>query len=334
MNSETHNKFHQIKEVIENSRRILIAGHINTDGDALGSMLALHHAISENTNAKTLPYLTEEVPPSLTFLAKGESFVSSLDERPDLIIGVDYGDFERLNIPEDKIRGARMITFDHHEVHKQRGHINIIDTGYSSTCEMVYQFLKAVKWSISSKTALSIATGIMTDTGAFAHQTFPNTLITAGELLEMGTPLNDVYQNTFMKPVHVMNAWGDILSEASLDEDLSLAYAHVPFKKFEQHGIVLDDLEGLKDILKHVQEASFALLLMEPEHGKIKGSLRSTRSKGINVFEIADRLGGGGHKYAAAFKFEGSTLPDAHEAVKKAAKEALSAKATPLDMSA
>ncbi|MDX1535393.1 MAG: DHH family phosphoesterase [Candidatus Spechtbacterales bacterium] len=323
MRPELVNKFKEVEKVIKASENILIAGHVDSDGDSLGSVLALHHAIKENTDAKTTPYLREDIPPSLKFLAEGESLATEVKEAPDLVIGVDYGDFERLDLPENKIKNAKIITFDHHEIHGQRGDINIIDIGFSSTAEIIYAFLDTVGWRISDKIAVCLATGIMTDTGSFAHQTFPDTFRIAGDLLEAGAPLHDIYEQTIMKPAHVIKAWGDILTSLTLNEDIGLVSAYVPFSKFQKHGIVSDDLEGLKDMLKYTQEASFALLLMEVEPGKIKGSFRSTESKDINVFKIASILGGGGHKYAAAFKKNNMTLDQVYEEVVKVVKEVL-----------
>ncbi|MCH7561897.1 MAG: hypothetical protein IIC67_11145, partial [Thaumarchaeota archaeon] len=81
---------------------------------------------------------------------------------------------------------------------------------------------------------------------------------------------------------------------------------YIPYAKFKKYGIVLDDLTGFVSILNLVQDAKFSIFAVEYEDGKIKGSLRSDKFKDFDVERIAKELGGGGHKYASGFTFEGS----------------------------
>lgn len=327
MNPELTKKFQEAEAAIKESKHIVIAGHESPDGDSLGSMLALHYAIQENMGIKTYPFLAEDIPPSLKFLTAQSTFISELDWHPDLVIGVDYGDFHRLNLPEDKIESAKIITFDHHPPSRQRGDITIIDTSVSSTAELIYDFFNTVGWDISSRSALCVLTGILTDTGAFSHQTSPRTLRTAGELIEKGAPLHDIYLHTFAdKPSAVLNAWGDFLQNIEINERYGYAGIFIPYEEFEKYGIVLDDLDGLKSILNMVQEADFSVLAIEHERGKIKGSFRSDKFSEVDVSGMAKNLGGGGHRYAAGFSFEAKNLEDAKRVIENAVAKEFSAK--------
>ena len=68
-------------------------------------------------------------------------------------IGFDYGDFERLGLPQIVVGGARVITFDHHLESRQQGDVKIIDQSFASTTELVYEFFKAAGWAVSRDTA-------------------------------------------------------------------------------------------------------------------------------------------------------------------------------------
>ncbi|MDX1607832.1 MAG: bifunctional oligoribonuclease/PAP phosphatase NrnA [Candidatus Spechtbacterales bacterium] len=324
MPSAIKEKFQTVKHMIEDSEYILLAGHKNPDGDSLGSLLALHLAISENLGKNTIPYMTDkEVPQSLDFLPDKELLNDKISWYPDLVIGVDYGDFSRLNLPEDIAQGARIITFDHHPYSGQRGDVQIIETQFSSTAELVYHFLREVNWHISKRTALCLLTGILTDTGAFAHNTSARTVKVAGELLEKGAPLHAIHSKTFAgKRPEVLNIWGNILQKMKTEQEYNFSHAIVSFDEFKKFGIVLDDFTGLISVMNTADETDFSILAIEYERGKIKGSLRSDKFKDIDVSRIAEALGGGGHKYAAGFSLECSAK-EAKEKIFKAVQNSL-----------
>ncbi|MEX0870054.1 MAG: bifunctional oligoribonuclease/PAP phosphatase NrnA [Candidatus Spechtbacterales bacterium] len=326
-------KLEEAKKLIKESERILLAGHVSPDGDSLGSLLALSQAIRDNLGKETLPYMTDDrVPSSLDFLPGSDELTEDVPWFPDLIIGVDYGDFERLALPNEMIESAKLITFDHHPESGQKGDVNIIDTSFSSTAELVYIFLKSSGWQISSSVATCLLVGILTDTGGFSHNTSARTFNVAGELLQKGAPLSKIYTKALTKGPHVLKAWGDVLSSAEIDEGLNLIVGKVSVEKFLHYGIVLDDLEELKNRLNALRKNSIALLLMEPEKGLIKGSFRSTEPNGADVSFLAEKLGGGGHKHAAAFNIEGASMEEVEEKAKSALQEAIEEKSIKLDI--
>ncbi|MEX0877365.1 MAG: bifunctional oligoribonuclease/PAP phosphatase NrnA [Candidatus Spechtbacterales bacterium] len=324
MSQQLKDKFVEAKRIIEDSEHILLAGHMNPDGDSLGSVLGLRQAIEENLGKSTTPYLAgDPLPESLNFLPGCELLRDSISQQPDLIIGFDYGDFARLGIPEDVVEGTKIITFDHHPESAQRGDVKIIETDFSSTTEIVYSFLLSAGWHVSQKTALCLLTGILTDTGFFAHNTSARTLKTAGELLDRGASLHMVHSKTFAgKSSEVLNVWGNLLQKMQKDSKYNFSYTLISFDEFVKYGIVLDDLTGLISIMNNAHETGFSVLAVEYERGKIKGSLRSDKFKDVDVSRIAQKLGGGGHKYAAGFNLECS-LEDARNKIYSAVEEVL-----------
>lgn len=299
-------EFQKVKRLIEDSKIILLAGHIRPDGDSLGSLLGMAFAIKDNVKKEVVAYSTDEAPHSLAFLPEIGTLTSKIKQEPDLIIGFDYGDFDRLNLPEDKISGAKIITFDHHPMFSQRGDVKIIDTEFSSTAELVWEFLKMTSWKISKKAATSILTGMVTDTGGFARASSA-TLKNAAELVEKGAPLELIYTKSFShKSVHTMKIWGELLKDSFFHPKYKFVSVFVPYTKYKKYGIKLDELHGVVTELRSVDEVKFALFAVEYERGNIKGSLRSDKFKNFNVSRIAKKLGGGGHKYAAGFDYEGS----------------------------
>lgn len=308
MSNVLQNQFKQVEEIIRESPYILLAGHGNPDGDSLGSMLGLHWAIKNNTESKTILYAPDEIPTSLKFLTDGLDLVQEVGWYPDLVIGFDYGDYNRLKLPPDMVQGARMITLDHHPQKLQRGEIKIIDTDFSSTSEIVYEFLKFIGWSMPHESLQCLLTGIITDTGALAHSnTSARTLHNVGELLQRGAPMHTIYTETFGgKSPKVMNGWGDLLQKIEKHPEENFVSLFVPFLEFQKYGILLDDLSGVISVLNLVADTGFSVFAVEYEPGKVKGSFRSEEFKGVDVSKMAQDLGGGGHKYAAGFSIDAS----------------------------
>ena len=317
-------QLNKAKKTIEAADHILIAGHASPDGDSLGSMIGLYGAIKENLGKEAILYSVDPVPASLRFLPMSDVVKNKIGWYPDLIIGVDYGDFHRLSLPKEMVEGAQIITFDHHPISKQRGDIKIIETGFSSTAEIIFAFLKTVEWKISKETATCLLTGIFTDTGGFSHATSPDTLEAAAELMKIGAPIQQIHSETFAsKTAKVLNVWGKFLSEVEVFPEYGLGAIFVPFDEFEKSGIILEDFTGLVSMLNLIEETKLSVFAVEYESGKIKGSFRSDKFNDVDVSKMADLLGGGGHKYAAGFDIEAPSMREGREKILGAVKRAL-----------
>lgn len=319
-------EFDEVGRLIQQKRRILLATHERPDGDALGSMIAMFSVLRRLDDKETVMFSNDPVPPHLNFLPYCEQIVHNVAYySPDLFLGFDYGDFSRLGIGEEALQGAVIVTFDHHPFFKQKGDVIIIDSSASSTCELVYQFLRKAGYRISSRTATALLTGIFTDTGGFAHvNTSFATLRVAGDLLRYGISLPKIQKHTFSsKSPSSLRVWGHALRRIVRDQDLGMAYVAISFEDFGRFGALADDFGGIVNIINTPPDVRFSLLLIEHKPGFVKGSLRSEPFKRVDVSHIARALGGGGHKYAAGFELEGETLKNALERVKIVARESM-----------
>lgn len=316
--------FSEIARLIREKNKILLASHESPDGDALGSMTAMFSAIITHSGKEILMFSKDPVPSNLKFIPRVESISSAiLNFSPDLFIALDYGDFARLGVSEREVGSATTVTFDHHPEYKQKGDIKVIDTSYSSTCEIVYDFFVSQNYTITPDIAKSLLAGIFTDTGGLAHvNTTIKTLRAVGDLLKRGASLRKVQKHAFAeKSEGALKVWGRVLSDISRDEGAGMAYAIVSSDKFRELGASLENFEGLVNLIAAPPDVAFSLLLIEREPGLVKGSMRSEPFKGMDVSRIARSLGGGGHKYAAGFEMRGETLKNVVEYVKKAAAE-------------
>jgi phosphoesterase RecJ-like protein len=308
MKNELSEKFNYIEGLLQGVQTVVIAAHENPDPDAVSSILSVHNFLKRR-GIESIPYLPDPPQKSLSFLPGFfdiKNDVSQFD--PDLLIGLDYGDFKRLRIPEG-IFSCPMITIDHHIESDQRGEIIIIEPEYSSTAEIIYHWFNEKNVDIDKDLACCLLTGIISDSGGFRHvSTSHRTLKAVSSLLLKGVSLNKIIQRVLLsdKPMEISKAWGDVLSKVRVDLNTKLAYSCLNYDEFSKMNVQFVDFEGVTNLIASGSSVSTGLFLIEYEKGKIKGSLRSEPNGGRNVVQIAKAMGGGGHLYAAGFKTNGT----------------------------
>lgn len=198
-----------LAENIADKQHILIMSHVNPDGDAIGSVVALGLAL-EQQGKRVSMLVPTPVPPFVAGIPEVERVRSYTDDRRlpagvDLVILVDTGDVMRIARIWDEqqryLRQRPMIVIDHHVTNSGEGIANLVDPTISSTCELIYGLLRAWGATITPTIATALLFGITTDTQSFrTSNTTPSALRAAAELLEAGGDLarivRDVYNNT------------------------------------------------------------------------------------------------------------------------------------------
>lgn len=311
MSNHLIQQFQQIDELLKSAKRVLIASHENPDPDAVSSVLCLHYIFKKH-DLESFPYLPDSPSKNLSFLPGFFEIKTEIEAfQPDILFGLDYGDFKRLRIPEHILENSflKKITIDHHLEGDQRGEVKILESGFSSTTEIIYHWLKFENIEIDKEIATCLLTGIISDSGGFRHvSTSSGTLSIVSELLLKGVSLNKIARQTltFNKSPGVSRAWGQILFQTKLDEGTNLAYSWLSFEDLKKFRVNPTDFEGIANLISTVSPQNLGLFLVEYEKGKIKGSLRSEPSGEKNVIEAAKALNGGGHYYASGFSQEGT----------------------------
>ncbi len=299
--------FAQAKQLIESSNNILFTTHERTDGDDLGSVLALAEYCKQ-AGKKITVSTVGGVPQSLMFMPGADEVYEPMPAHNyDLLIVSGCSNIERIGNPEINTLEIPIINFDHHPDNTNYATINVVDSTKSSVAELVYDFFKFSEWEINNKIATCLLTGIITDTGLFMHSnTQAETLEAAGKLMEHGARISQVTKHTFSSPnIAHLKAWGMGLENSYYNPETKMIYSVITQENLEALGNPeLANFEGLVETLNKVPEAKYAMLLKE-ENGRIKGSLRSDPFKGVDVKEIAHTFGGGGHKWAAGFSLYG-----------------------------
>lgn len=304
---------------IQSAKRFLLATHESPDGDGLGAMLALSLFLRE---ANKEPYLFsyDKLPDSLYYLPGGRDIHHHLPrgQEFDLVIGLDYGDVERLHLEPEFLTSERFVTIDHHIASHPFGDIRVVYPDLSSTSEIIYWFFRHNNIPISRDVALNLLTGILVDTGGFSHvTTSPRVLEVGSELLSCGIdPAKILRESLDTRGEAALKIWGRALSRIREERETGMLYSYILREDLEEFDASFDDVAGLISLLNTASFSRFTVLLVEYEKGIIKGSLRSEQFKGVDVSEIASAMGGGGHRYASGFTFKG-TIEDAVEEIKR-----------------
>jgi len=309
---------------IGESRSIVLACHVNPDGDALGSLLGL--ALALIPLGKDLVCLSQDgVPDILRFLPGTEMVVTTTDIPAfDLALVVDSGELARVgeSVKPLVARAGRVVDIDHHVTAGAFGDIRVLDAQAASTAEIVYALLQTLGVPITPDIATCLFTGVITDTGSFRFQNVtPNTLRVAAKLLEAGAPPAHISENVFEnRTFAATRLLGSALSALSQTPDGQVIWTHITAQDFRTLGATDQDTEGVVNYVRGVRGAEVGILFREMETGKIRVSLRSRES--VNVAEIAARFGGGGHRMASGCTVD-APLAEAEQAVVRAVQEAL-----------
>lgn len=313
-----HDSFPQAIQLFEQANTILLTTHERTDGDDLGTALALAHLL-KNLGKRVAVVVSGGVPQQLHYLPMSDTVTETLprDEQGQiwkfdaLVIS---GCSVRERVKHDEILQLQLptINLDHHPDNKMYGDVNVVDHTKSSVAELTYDLFKFAKWNINHEIALCLLTGIVTDTGIFMHSnTQASTLAAAADLMTKGARVSTVTKHTYEgKDLASLKAWSKALGNAHYDPIKQMIYSIITSEELDALGNPpLSAFEGIVETLNKVPEAKFAMFLKQDDN-RIKGSLRSEEHKGVDVQAIAQSLGGGGHKLAAGFTLLGTLARD------------------------
>ena len=290
----------KLLEALCKAKTVAVSGHVRSDGDCVGSCMALYHYIKDNyADTKAVVFL-EPVVDSYKVLDGTENIVSDSesDEIFDLFVVLDCGDRERLGAFAKYFDHAKKtLCIDHHISNTGFADEDVICPEASSTCEVLSDLFDMDK--VGSECAKALYMGIMCDTGCFKHtNTSEHTMTVAGRLISKGVHTEKMMDEVFYEKTYMQNKLlGECLLESRLYLDGRVIAAKVPQALLSKYGAVSSDLEGVIDQLRLTKGTEAAILMTEGKDGSFKVSMRAKDK--VNVSEIAVSLGGGGHIKAA-----------------------------------
>ena len=147
-------------------------------------------------------------------------------------------------------------------------------------------------------------TGITTDTGCFKYSSATsNTYRSAAELIDLGADngyINRVMFETKTKKFAALERLAIEGMQFFLDERVCILT--VTNEMYKKTGTTELDTESLPPLTRQIEGVEIGLTIREKADGTCKCSIRTYES--VNAAELASAFGGGGHKQAAACRFD------------------------------
>ena len=314
--------FQKLTENIKNHTNIIIMTHKNPDLDGMSSAICLYEIIKKlkknvciitpskitnNSLLKGINYLKQEKI-EINYIsniknikkANNETLLIILDtQKPEL---VEY---------EELLKTENIFVLDHHlstSTHITNTIFEYINSNKSSIVEIMVEYLKYLNMNVNPAIATIMLAGMDIDTHSYKIKTTEATFQASSFLLRNGAKLeiknellketfNDILRrNDYIKNSYFIKKGFLVCNIGKVSDIIDLS-------------IVADELLRVKDV-----EAAFTVGILENK--VIRVSARSTGK--IDVNEILQKIGGGGHKTDAAAEFKEYQIEEVIKNIKKA----------------
>jgi phosphoesterase RecJ-like protein len=316
-------------QLVKQYESFVLTSHMRPDCDAIGSAIALAHAL-RSLGKRVRIVNGDQVPPHIAFIDPDREVevldrdVRAADLSPDVHIVIDTSAWNQLGPMAEVIRKstALKVVIDHHvgeddisaEVYK--------DVEAEAAGRLVLEAIDAIRVPVSAEMAMVLFAAIATDTGWFRFSSVTAaTFAAAGRLVFSGANPTRIfaalYENNSLARLKLQ---GRVLVHVKTDCGGRLIYSAATPSDLAETGAEATDTEDVVNRLLGVSGVEVALLFLELSPKETKVSLRSRTT--FDVRSVAAQFGGGGHTAAAGVRYPGP-LPTAITAVVDAMRKAL-----------
>jgi bifunctional oligoribonuclease and PAP phosphatase NrnA len=295
-----------IREEIRRAKKILVTSHIRPDGDAVGSLIGLGLALMNE--GKTVDMVLEDgVPENFVHLHGSEMVISQFGNNYDLVIVLDCSDLNRVG-SFLSYQFQADINIDHHITNLFFAKINLVITEAAATAEILAELIPELGLTVDQSIANSLLNGIVTDTIGFrTANVSPDTLLIAADLVKTGADISTVYHKGLSeRSFNGARYWGFGLTKLSRQD--GLVWTNLTLEDRMNANYLGNDDADLINVLSSIEGAKIAIIFVEQQQGRVKISWRvcGLEQSDLDVSQIAQKFGGGGHKSAAGAIIEGS----------------------------
>jgi phosphoesterase RecJ-like protein len=312
--------FEELKRFLEKPKNIVIVGHRNPDGDAMGSTLALKHYLGKKGHDCTV-VVPNDYPDFLHWLPGSETtfrfdWQNSQSQRAinnsDIIFLLDFNALHRVGSDLQKTLEKYPNDFAMIDHHQQPDDVKYMysDVTICSTCQMVYQFIEMNNDLdlIDVDVATCLYTGIMTDTGSFRFRsTTSDTHRIIADLIDKGAENDRIHNNVYdANSYNRLLLLGQALSNLQILPSYKTAFITLTDEEKNRFDFQKGDTEGVVNYALSLKGIIFAAIFIEDkEQNIIKISFRSKGDFSVNQFS-RNHFSGGGHDNAAGGKSDES----------------------------
>lgn len=317
-------KYSEIKNIVENSNRILVVQADNPDADSLASSLALE-SILGNLGKEPIMYCGIDMPQYLKYLSGWERVINDIPSNIDSTIIVDTSSKTLLDYLEKSdarswVASKPVIVLDHHaNVNCDIDYANVVinDSNKVSTGELIYDLSKQLSWEMPLDSLEFIMTSILADSlGLTSDNTTYNTYIVMSELVRLGVdrPKLEEKRREYTKMAQSIFRYKGKLIERTEIIDDKLALVIIPQEEINQYSPLYNPAPLIQGDLLQIEEVTISIVLKHYDSKRTTAAIRCNQSAPIAA-KLAESFGGGGHKFAAGFKVENSDIQEIKEQV-------------------
>jgi phosphoesterase RecJ-like protein len=301
-----------VLEELRGADKLLLTTHENPDGDALGSLRAMHD-ILEQLGKDSLMFMSPDEFPlpweyrDMEFEGIIGAPPEDLDERT--VVFLDCGNIDRMPVDFLHRDGVHIVNIDHHHDNTRFGTVNLVVPTASCTAEIVWGLAKELGAEITIPIADALYVALVTDTGRFSYEnTTADAHLMAAELIDAGVDPHRVYRRLYEDlPFRRLQLLQRALASVERYDDGAMTVCCLTRQDYNETGALETDSEGIVDHMRSVEGTKVAVLvrdlLSEDRLGARKVSLRATDGT-VDVSIVARAMGGGGHPQAAGLTTE------------------------------
>jgi phosphoesterase RecJ-like protein len=302
----------QVLDEIRAADKFILVTHEHPDGDALGSLVAMHGVLAELGKDSVMFMCADEFPlPHEYRFFQLEAMVSTVpdDVAERTVVFLDCGNIDRTPADILKREDAHILNVDHHHDNTRFGTVNHVVPTASCTAEIIWDLMGELGVPPTRTVADALYVGLVTDTGKFMYEnTGPQAHVMAAELIGAGVDVHEIYRRLYEgMPYPKLELLGRGLANIERFDEGRLTFTRLTRDDFRLAGAEESYSEGVIDHLRSVAGTKVAALSRElPSEagsGRKKVSLRATDAD-VDVSVIARAGGGGGHRQAAGFTTE------------------------------
>lgn len=294
--------FEKIINEINKFNKIAIFSHQKSDGDAIGSSIALKLAL-EKLGKSVEIFIQKPIHRNFNFLGVQNYVNKGGSEKFDLAISLDCPNSKRIGLYEKKFLSIKnSIAIDHHADFENFADVNYCDSTTSSTCLIIFKLITKMNIELDKNIALCLYSGMATDTGRFNHGNMTSELFEAvAKLFQVGVNFDLANYILFKRQSkNEFNLYKLALNKLQLFENDKIAIVMLLSNDFASTNTTPLDTFRIIDTITGIETVKLACVLSQNDNEEFFVSIRSRDE--FSAQNVAKEFGGGGHIRASGCK--------------------------------
>lgn len=310
-----NNSLEEIADYIKNNDNYLIIGHIDPDGDAIGSIMAFKFLL-DNLNKNSIILLHDDLReeykilfkylnPKDYYIYKNKEDLNKLYKYSNAIV-LDSANIDRLGNYKELIQNCFKVNIDHHYDNSKFGDLNYVNSDDPAVGKIIYNLLKIIPIDIEERLGTAIALAVLADTGSLKYpNSDPASFRLIADLKENDIDIVEI--NRFLQSFSSLNYLKLLskgLANIKMDDTGKIAWLVLSYSEIKEMEIDEKEIKNLVNYPRDIRGVEVGISFVEKRENFIDISFRSLNY--VNVSDVAHKFNGGGHPRASGTKVEGN----------------------------